>query len=241
MANIRVVLVETSHPGNIGAAARAMKNMCLEELVLVNPHVFPSADATARASGADDILSRARVVENLDQAIQGCGLVVACSARPRTISWQPLQPRACAELLVRASATAPAAIVFGRERAGLSNAEVDRCQHLVAIPSNPDYPSLNLGAAVQVMAYEILMAGGEVEPVQSEQKHPPATSDEMERFFTHLEETLTDLEFLDPDNPRQLMRRLRRVFHRARIDTNELSMLRGILTAAQQKSRGRSG
>jgi len=117
----------------------------------------------------------------------------------------------------------------------LSNAEVDRCQHLVTIPSNSDYPSLNLGAAVQVMAYEILMAGGEIGPVQSEQKHPPATSDEMERFFAHLEETLMDLEFLDPDNPRQLMRRLRRVFHRARIDTNELSMLRGILTAAQRK------
>jgi len=229
------VLVETSHPGNIGAVARAMKNMCLEDLVLVNPLIFPSADATARASGADDILSQAEVVDDLDQAIKGCGLVVACSARPRTISWQPLEPRVCAELLVRESADAPAAIVFGREKSGLTNAEVDKCQHLVHIPSNPEYPSLNLGAAVQVMAYEFLMASGEVTAAPSEEKHPPATADDMERFFVHMEETLTELEFLDPENPRQLMRRLRRVFHRARIDTNELSMLRGILTAAQRK------
>jgi TrmH family RNA methyltransferase len=235
--NIRVVLVQTSHPGNIGAVARAMKNMCLEHLVLVRPAQFPSADATARASGADDLLARARCCETLEEAVADCGLVIGASARLRSLPWPELDPRACAQRVCETSARTPVALVFGREQSGLSNDELERCHALVHIPSNPEYSSLNLAQAVQVIAYEVYMAqqGGEWQG--SPPESPPCSADEMERFYTHLEQTVIELGFLDPANPRQLLRRLRRLFQRVQPDNNEMNILRGILSAAQDKAR----
>jgi TrmH family RNA methyltransferase len=230
------VLVNTSHPGNIGAAARAMKNMGLEELCLVDPQEFPSAEATARASGADDLLARAACVDSLDAALAGCGLVLGASARNRTLSVPALDPRECAELVMRQPGSTRSAVLFGRERTGLTNAELDRCHYLVQIPTNPDYPSLNVAAAVQVIAYELRMAAGPALPRQ-EHRYRFATAEEMELFYQHLEEALVGAGFLDAGNPRQLMRRLRRLFGRARPNCNELNILRGILTAVQQRLR----
>ncbi len=257
--NIRIVLIETSHPGNIGACARAMKTMNLSSLYLVQPKVFPSAEATARASGADGILAGARVFETLDAALAGCGLVIGASARQRTIAWPELTPRECAQQVIAQCARAPVALVFGREHSGLTNSELERCNALVRIPSNPDFSSLNIAAAVQILAYEIMLENLESTPVApgilppatlvhpcTSQKVPddnagPATAAEMDQLYTHLQQALTDIGFLDPANPRQLMRRLRRLFNRARLDKIEINILRGILTAAQRKSPDGSG
>jgi tRNA (cytidine32/uridine32-2'-O)-methyltransferase len=236
MKQTRIVLINTSHPGNIGAAARAMKNMGLEELYLVNPKVFPSAEATARASGADDLLARAVCVDKLETAIGDIGLVIGASARSRTLPVPMLDPRRCAELIEQQAETTRTAILFGRERTGLTNDELDRCHYLVQIPTNPDYPSLNVAAAVQVVAYELRVAAGLPENLPPKH-HRLATSGEMELFYQHLENTLVAIDFLDPDNPRQLMRRLRRLFSRVQPDENEINILRGILTAVQQRRR----
>ena len=238
LGDIRIVLVQTSHPGNIGAAARAMKNMCLEQLVLVQPAQFPSAEATARASGADDLLARARCCDSLGEAVADCGFVIGASARLRSLPWPELDPRACAERALTESADAPVALVFGREQSGLTNEELERCHALVHIPSNPDYSSLNLAQAVQVITYELHMAHLAGQWTGSPPEFPPCTGEAMERFYMHLEQTLIELEFLDPAKPGQLMRRLRRLFQRARPDTNEMNILRGILGAAQDKARG---
>jgi tRNA (cytidine32/uridine32-2'-O)-methyltransferase len=240
--NIRVVLINTTHPGNIGAAARAMKNMCLSELVLVNPAQFPSDEASARASGADDLLQSAKVVDSLEQAIAGCHWVVGTTARARTIGWPTLTPRVCAEQLIVQATAAPVALVFGRERMGLTNEEVDKCQALVTIPCNPEYLSLNVASAVQILAYETYLASrqpGDNEHAQTASIEVAASSDEMERFYAHLEQVLVEIGFLDPDNPRKLMRRLRRLFGRGGLDGNELNILRGILTAIQQTEHWR--
>ncbi|MGD8842794.1 MAG: tRNA (cytosine(32)/uridine(32)-2'-O)-methyltransferase TrmJ [Gammaproteobacteria bacterium] len=234
MQGVRVVLVNTSHPGNIGAAARAMKNMGLEDLCLVAPQSFPSAEATARASGADDLLARARCVDTLEEAIADATLVIGASARSRTLPITALDPRECAELVAQQPEPARTAIVFGRERTGLTNDELDRCHFLVRIPTNPEYPSLNLAAAVQVLAYELRMAVRQSSG-SAAARYRLATSDEMERFYRHLEETLIAIDFLDAGNPRQLMRRLRRLFGRARPNENEVNILRGILTAIRQR------
>ncbi len=242
ISNIRIVLINTTHPGNIGAAARAMKNMCLSELVLVKPAQFPSDEATARASGADDVLAAAKVVENLDDALAGCHWVVGTTARPRTIGWPTLAPRACAEELVQKAPAGPVAIVFGRERTGLTNTEVDKCQALVTIPGNAEYSSLNVASAVQILAYETFLANEAAESELSAELPSisvAASSDDMERFYEHLEQVLVEIGFHDPDNPRKLMRRLRRLFGRARPDNNELNILRGILTAIQQTEHWR--
>ncbi len=233
---LRIVLVDTSHPGNIGAAARAMKNMGLEQLYLVNPKLFPHADATARASGADDILAKAVVCETLDEALAGCGLVVGASARLRRLSIPQWNPRECAERIWAEDANSETAIVFGREHAGLTNEELGRCHQLVHIPCNPDYSSLNLAAAVQVLCYECRMVA-EAELTDSEvveKGEPPATADDMTRFYEHLRETLVEIGFLDAGNPRIMMQRLRRLFNRARPNEVEMNILRGILTAAQK-------
>jgi len=231
---VRIVLVNTSHPGNIGAAARAMKNMGLTELSLVDPQSFPSAEATARASGADDLLAAASCAATLEQALEGCSLVIGASARNRTLPLPTLDPRDCAALVEQQPTDSRTAIVFGRERTGLTNDELDRCHYLVQIPTNPDYPSLNLAAAVQVVAYELRMAAG-LSLSRPENKHRYATVEEMERFYRHLEATLIAIDFLDADNPRQLMRRLRRLFARARPNENEVNILRGVLTAIGQR------
>jgi len=237
LSRIRVVLVNTSHPGNIGAVARAMKNMGLSRLVLVAPNDYPSAEATARASGADDVLATARVVETLEEAIADCALVVGASARTRTIPWPVLEPRACAARMVETAVCQEVALVMGRERIGLTNTELERCQYHVHIPANPGYSSLNLAAATQVLVYELRMASlqraGKTEP-DLHSDHPPVTAAELDGLYEHLEQTLIELDFLDPDNPRQLMRRLRRLYNRVGLDQMELNILRGILTAAQK-------
>jgi TrmH family RNA methyltransferase len=236
--NLRMVLVGTTHPGNIGASARAMKTMGLTRLVLVQPQRYPCAEATAMASGADDLLHRAPVVDNLDRALADCVLVVGASARPRGLTFPELDPRAAARLLIEAAAQAPVALVFGRESSGLSNDELDRCQYMVRIPANPGYSSLNLAAAVQVLAYELRLALLDQEPGQSVEASEPAPYQELERFYEHLQEVLLATGFLDPANPRHLMRRLRRLFNRARPDRNEINILRGILSSVQDWRRG---
>ena len=229
--SIRIVLVGTTHPGNIGAVARAMKNMGLSDLRLVNPKYFPHEEATARASGASDILERAVVSETLADAIAGCVYVAGASARSRSINWPSMGPRDCAERMIRESTQGDVACVFGPEKSGLNNDDLDLCHTLLTIPTDPGFSSLNLGMAVQVVTYELRVAGMLDEGPVFEADAPPATSGEMEHFYEHLENVLRDVRFLDPDNPRHLMRRLRRLFIRARPDQNEVNILRGILTA----------
>lgn len=239
--NVRFVLVETSHPGNIGAAARAMKNMCLTQLALVRPNQFPSADATSRASGADDLLMSATVHESLDEALEGCSLVVGTTARPRSLYLPELDARGCAQRIIAESAEGSVAVLFGREDSGLSNEELDRCNLLMRIPTSQDYSSLNLGSAVQVLAYELMVESGsaalERAIGQGSRPYPLASAEEMEGLFQHIEETIVATGFLDPENPRQVMRRLRRLFNRAEVDHNEINILRGILTSMQNSLR----
>ncbi len=240
--NIRIVLVSTTHPGNIGAVARAMKTMGLTRLTLVAPEKYPHVEATARASGADDVLAHARIVASLDEALAGCHLIFGASARLRTIPWPQVDARACAALAVSASAaTEEVAVVFGREQSGLTNEELERCHYLVHIPSNPAFSSLNIAAAVQVVTYELMMASLQAQPVAAgsgDEEHVPwATATEMEQFYDHLWQTVIDIGFVDPAKPRLLARRLRRLFNRARLDKNEFNMLRGILAAAQARHR----
>ncbi len=231
---IRIVLVGTTHPGNIGACARAMKNMGVSDLALVRPKYFPHEEATARASGAEDILENATVVQRLEEAIADCVYVTGASARSRSINWPSLDAREGAARLLEQRQRGPVAAVFGPEKSGLSNADLDHCQTLLTIPTNPDFSSLNLAMAVQVLTYE-LRAQQQSEPLpEYEADAPPATSAELEYFYAHLERVLTDIRFLDPDNPRHLMRRLRRLFVRAGPDQNELNILRGVLSAFEQ-------
>ena len=239
--NIRIVLVNTTHPGNIGAAARAMKNMCLDRLYLVEPQGFPCAEATARASGADDVLANAVVCQSLEQALEGCRFVVGTSARSRRISWPVEDPRQSAIRLLEESKQGDVALVFGREHSGLSNDELEKCHYLVHIPSNPEYSSLNLAAAVQVLSYELMMAAPDENAHPEDDVREVVSADEMESFFGHLEQTLIDLEFLDANQPRKLMRRLRRFFNRARPDKTEMNILRGVLAAAQGRKLYKAG
>lgn len=236
--SIRIVLVGTTHPGNIGAVARAMKNMGLSDLALVAPKVFPHEDATVRASGASDILDSARVHKTLADAIADCVYVAGASARSRTISWPSMAPRDCAARLLSESEQGTVAAVFGPEKSGLSNEHLDHCDSLLTIPTNPEFSSLNLAMAVQVLTYEIRCAQSVDPGPLFEAETPAATSGDMEHFYTHLEQVLTDIRFLDPENPRHLMRRLRRLFIRARPDMNEVNILRGILTAMERNKTG---
>lgn len=235
MQAIRFVLVEPSHAGNIGAAARALKNMGLRELVLVQPTPFMTDEAYARAAGADDVLANAQVHATLDDALADCQLVIGTSARDRRIEWPALSPReAAARLLAEATPARPVALVFGRERTGLTNAELDRCQAYVTIPTDPSFASLNLAAAVQIMAYELAVARNAHPRQRSE--WVPASQLEIRRLYEHLYTVLVELEFLDPTNPRKLMRRLMRMFNRAELEQNEVNILRGILTAVQRRN-----
>jgi len=239
LTNIRIVLINTTHPGNIGAVARAMKNMCLEQLALVNPALYPSAEATARASGADDILAAARVCGSLDEAIADCRLVVGASARLRSVQWPQLDPRACAAKALPESEAAPVAILFGRESSGLTNDELARCRYLVHIPANPDYSSLNIAMAVQVIGYELLMASSSVAEAQSAPREL-ASAFELQGFFDHLQQALGDIGFADSQHAEKLLRRLRRLFLRAEPDRDDIQILRGILSAAQGRKSRRS-
>jgi len=236
--NVRIILVGTTHPGNIGGAARAMKNMGLTELVLVRPKYFPHEDATARASGAVDVIEAARVVGTLDEALLDCTWVAGASARSRTIGWPAMEARECAARLLAESTRGQAAIVFGPEKSGLTNEHLDRCHALLTIPTDPGFSSLNLAMAVQVISYELRVAsmtGNAIAPLAGDV--PLATAADLERFYAHLEAVLTTSGFLDPEHPRHLMRRLRRLFLRAAPDQNEINILRGILTSLDPQTR----
>ena len=234
---VRIVLVNTSHPGNIGGVARAMKNMGLTDLYLVSPADYPSDRAQWRAASALDILKSAKVVETLDDAIADCGLVIGTSARSRRIPWPLVTPRECADRSYHESKSHSVAIVFGREDRGLTNDELHKCNYHVHIPSNPEYSSLNLAAAVQVVAYELRMTC--LNNQQGKAIHfddwdmPPAKSEALEHYYEHLQSTLEQVGFLEPGNPRKTMTRLRRLYSRVRLDEMELNILRGVLTAMQ--------
>ncbi len=236
---IRFVLVETSRPGNIGSAARAMKTMGFSELVLVSPrdpNALQDEEAIALASGASDVLANARIVSSLDEALAGCNFSVALSARPREFAPPLFEPRPLAGHLA-ADPTLNVALVFGNERFGLSNEQVGKCSALVNVPANPDYSSLNLSQAVQVLAYECRMASSGEARADSGIgfRGELASAEQVEGMFTHLEQALVEIEFLDPDNPKKLMPRLRRLFSRAKLETEEVNILRGIATQLIQK------
>jgi len=243
---IRFVLVDTSHPGNIGAVARAMKNMGLGELVLVNPREFPHPEALARASGADDVLARARVVSTLAEAIADCGLVLATTARTREQFFRVLELREAAGRMVAearaaqaaASGSGAVAVLFGTERFGLSNEHLLAAHALLRIPANPEYESLNIAMAAQLIAYEIRMAWHQPGAAVPPRDVPLATPQQMEMFFEHLEQVMIEADFRDrTQSGTHLMGRIRRMFNRAELDGNEVNILRGILTAVQNRRR----
>ena len=235
--NIRIVLIDTAHPGNIGGVARAMKNMGLNRLCLVSPRRFPDEQAQWRAAGAADVLDNALVVETLGDAIGDCQFVVGTSARERRIPWPLLDARDCAERIARVSGLEQAAVLFGREDRGLTNEELQTCNLHLSIPTSGAYRSLNLAMAVQIVAYELCMCMATDLPASetAQWDAPLSSREDMERFYVHLEQTLVDIEFLDPAAPRQLMSRLRRLYSRVRLDEMELNILRGILTETQKR------
>jgi len=236
--DIRIVLVAPSHPGNIGAAARAMKNMALGTLVLVNPKQFPHAEASARASGADDVLAAARVVPSLAEGLAGCGFVAATTSRERDQYFRVVDVQEAAARIVAEAQRSPAAVVFGAERTGLTNEELETAHLLIRIPASAAYPSLNLAMAVQLVAYELFRArGAAVAPVASPTA-PLATAVELQRLYTHFAQVLEEIDFRDrTQSGTHLMSRIRRFLQRAELDQNEANILRGILTAVQQRRR----
>ncbi|MCS2170778.1 tRNA (cytosine(32)/uridine(32)-2'-O)-methyltransferase TrmJ [Scandinavium sp. TWS1a] len=242
LQNIRIVLVETSHTGNMGSVARAMKTMGLTNLWLVNPLVKPDSQAIALAAGASDVIGNAQIVDTLDDALAGCSLVVGTSARSRTLPWPMLDPRECGLKSVGEAAQAPVALVFGRERVGLTNDELQKCHYHVAIAANPEYSSLNLAMAVQVIAYEVRMAWlasqekEESSVAEAEEVAYPLV-DDLERFYGHLEQTLLSTGFIRATHPGQVMNKLRRLFTRARPESQELNILRGMLASIEQKNK----
>jgi tRNA (cytidine32/uridine32-2'-O)-methyltransferase len=229
---VRIVLVDTSHPGNIGATARAMKTMGLRDLVLVRPKHFPHDDATARAAGADDVLEAARVYEDLASAIADCGWVVGASARLRTVPLAVVDPREAAATIWQRLPENRVAVLMGPEQSGLTNDDLARCSALVHIPANPEFSSLNLAMAVQVLCYELRMAApNRPVPVGPVSESRLATAAELEHLHEHLERLLTESEFLHPAHQKQVKLKLRRIFHKATLEYNELNILRGALTS----------
>lgn len=244
LARIRCVLVGTTHPGNIGASARAMKAMGLRQLALVSPLHFPAAEATARAAGADDLLAEAVVVESLDDVLRDCVWVLGTTARRRGHSVPVLTPEVAVRQLIAHASVSPVAILFGRESSGLTNTELDCCNALVQIPTAPDFRSLNLGAAVQLLTYlcrREAFAEESADPVPDGGPDRPASQAELSALFEHYERALIAIEFLDPDEPRQLMRRLRHLYLRSGLTVSEVQILRGILTHTERGgARGRA-
>ena len=240
--NIKIVLVETSHTGNMGSAARAMKTMGLTNLCLVNPIIKPDSQSISLAAGASDIIKQAQIFLSLEAAVADCPLVIGTSARPRSLQWPNLTPKECGEkIIAEACRHAQVALVFGRERVGLTNDELQKCHFHVSIPANPDYSSLNLAMSVQVLSYEIRMsllsaqeASIKLDEQDINEVHYPKDED-IERFYQHLEQTLLQTGFINPHHPGQIMGRLRRLFTRARIEQQELNILRGILTSIDKK------
>lgn len=240
--NIRIVLVETSHTGNMGSTARAMKTMGLTNLYLVNPLVKPDSQAIALSAGASDVIGNATIVDTFDEAIAGCSLVVGTSARSRSLPWPMLEPRECGQRSAMESEHAPVAIVFGRERVGLTNDELQKCHYHVAIQANPEYSSLNLAMAVQILAYEVRIAwlatqeeGKEAVVVEDQTQYPSA--DDLERFYVHLEQVLLKTGFIRTSHPGQIMSKLRRLYNRARPETQELNILRGMLSSIDNEKK----
>jgi tRNA (cytidine32/uridine32-2'-O)-methyltransferase len=237
---IRIVLVNTSHPGNIGAAARAMKTMGLSRLYLVQPLEYPNEEATARAAGAADVLLSAQTCRSLDEALTDCVLVIGTTARSRSLEWPGMTPVECARSLLQHSDRGDVALVFGRESSGLTNEELARCQFMTSVSANPEYSSLNLAAAVQVYGHELRQVLEHTEkpysaPEEAEPE-PPATNAVLEGFYKHLQQALRDIEVIADNRPHQtLLRRLRRLFNKAQLTATEVNILRGILSAAQAR------
>jgi len=234
---VKIVLINTTHPGNIGATARAVKNMGFSRLCLVAPKIFPSEEAYARASGAEDILDTAEVVASVDEALQGCHTVFGLSARLRKVAWPLLKVKAAAEKIVTFLCEAPnhqIALLFGQEQSGLTNEILAKCHYQISIPANPAYASLNLAQAVQVMLYEQRVAIESHAPADMSHPIEIATVDEMESYFRHLEQVLVKVQFLNPEYPGYLMAQLRRLYTRCQPTAVELNILRGILTAVQK-------
>ena len=238
---VRFVLVSPAQPGNIGGAARAIKNMGFAQLVLVQPQIFPSDRARWRAAGAADILEQARVVESFDEAIADCQLVIGTSARERRIPWPLIDPAQCGQQVAKESQQGEVALVFGREDSGLTNEELQRCQMHVHIPTSPVYSSLNLSAAVQVLAYEVRKGLLGLDPAQlavsAADDEPPASAADLENMLLHFEEVMVQSGFLDPNNPRQTVTRLRRMMNRIRPDQSEVAILRGFLSSVDSRPR----
>jgi tRNA/rRNA methyltransferase len=241
--NIRIVLCQTSHPGNIGSTARAMKTMGFKHLYLVNPDKYPNAQATAMAAGADDVLDYAIVTETLSEALVGCAFAVGMSARKRYLSHETVNAREAALQANIYAASQPVAFVFGTEMSGLTNAELDCCQLLAMIPANPEYSSLNLASAVQIMCYELRMDALNIDALEANIHAPSrasdltpilATNEELERFYAHLEETLLHIGYLNPNAPKKLFERMRRLYSRARLEKEEVNLLRGVLTLTKE-------
>jgi len=233
LENVRIILIGTSHPGNIGSAARAMKTMGFTKLVLVAPECEINGKSVALSAGATDVLKNHEICSTLDEAIADCGLVIGASARPRTLDWPMLDPREMGEKAVIEGQKYPVALVFGRENSGLTNDELQKCHFHVFIPANPDYSSLNLAMAVQTLSYEIRMAFLASQAYPEQQQEYPL-SEEIEGLFNHLEQTLTDTRFIVPAHPGLVMSKLRRFFIRARPEVKELRMWRGILSSIQK-------
>ncbi len=233
---IRIILVGTTHTGNMGSVARAMKTMGLSQLWLVAPKEAPDGQAYALAAGASDILAKAQIVDTLEEAIADCGLIVGTSARSRTLPWPMLDPRTCAQKAMQESQNKPVAIIFGRESSGLTNEELQLCNHHLCIAANPEYSSLNLAMAVQILTYEVRMAALALQdqPVATSDIVYP-TADQMDKFYVHLEQTLNETGFIIQQHPGIVMTKLRRLFTRARPEEAELNILRGILTSIQRK------
>jgi len=235
LENIDIVMVGTTHPGNIGAAARAMHNMCISSLVLVNPQCPVGEIADARASGANVILDSLRKAGSLQEAVQDSILVVATSARDRSLPWPEISPGLVAKKIAELNGQSRVALVFGREHSGLTNEELQICHYTVNIPTNPDFSSLNVASAIQVMCYEIFKTvENQPETRQTEVQESAVTSQQLEGFFRHLEQVMITTEFLDREKPGLLMQRLRRLYHRLEMSKNEVDILRGILSSVEK-------
>ncbi|MDD1784195.1 tRNA (cytosine(32)/uridine(32)-2'-O)-methyltransferase TrmJ [Enterovibrio sp. ZSDZ35] len=233
--NIRIVLVGTTHSGNIGSAARAMKVMGLKNMVLVAPECTVDGQAIALAAGASDIANNARIVNTVEEAVADCGLVIGTSARNRTLEWPMLDSREAGIKAVEEAASHPVAFVFGRERTGLTNEELQTCHFHVAIPANPEYSSLNLAMAVQTLCYESRMAWLDSQAYKGEVKEQPyPLAEDLERFYTHLEDVLNETGFINKAHPGMVMTKLRRLFNRARPESQELNILRGVLSSVEK-------
>jgi TrmH family RNA methyltransferase len=235
--SVSIVLVGVSHPGNIGSAARAMKTMGLDRLRLVAPERFPATEATVMAAGADDVLQKARIFADVRSAVADCGLLVGTTSRARHLPWRVVEPREAAREIAAASATGEVAILFGAERTGLSNDDIEHCQLLLGIPTGAVYTSLNVAMAVQIVAYEVLLATRGAEAAAAARGVALASATEMERFYEHLEQVLDEVDFRDRNGEGHLMARIRRLFNRAVLDQNEVNILRGIMTSVQGKRR----